>query len=103
MRLSKENVERQINEMWDALADNYGSDPDYDATHARANEVERELRKRLAVQEFMDEHAPEAFAYLEKLLDWCREHTSPTDPNSPHNLLVDCACLIGLLKEKRDA
>ena len=32
--------------------------------------------------------APELLAALEPLLDWCREHTSPIQPNSPHDLLV---------------
>jgi hypothetical protein len=27
-------------------------------------------------------------AALEALLDWCREHTGPTQPDSPHALLV---------------
>ena len=31
--------------------------------------------------------APELLAALRGLLDWCREHTGPTMPNSPHELL----------------
>jgi hypothetical protein len=30
-------------------------------------------------------------AALKALLDWGREHTSPHDPNSPHDLLVAAA------------
>lgn len=32
--------------------------------------------------------APELFEALEGLLEWGRNHTSPIDPNSPHELLV---------------
>lgn len=32
--------------------------------------------------------APEMLDCLVSLLDWCREHTSPTQQNTPHDLLV---------------
>lgn len=32
--------------------------------------------------------APELLSALRSILDWGREHTSPTEPNSPHGLLV---------------
>jgi hypothetical protein len=32
--------------------------------------------------------APDLLAALRALLDWGREHTSPTDANSPHQLLI---------------
>lgn len=32
--------------------------------------------------------APELLEALQALLDWGRDHTSPTDANSPHDLLV---------------
>lgn len=32
--------------------------------------------------------APELLDALRNLLDWGRDHTSPTQPNSPHALLV---------------
>ena len=32
--------------------------------------------------------APDMLAALRSLLDWGRDHTSPLDPNSPHDLLV---------------
>lgn len=32
--------------------------------------------------------APDLLTALTNLLNWGREHTSPTDPNSPHELLV---------------
>ena len=35
--------------------------------------------------------APELLAALEALVDWGREHTSPSDANSPHALLADAA------------
>ena len=31
--------------------------------------------------------APELLSALRGLLDWCREHTGPTMPNSPYELL----------------
>ena len=38
--------------------------------------------------------APELLEALTALLDWCREHTSPIQPNSPHELLVtSCAAI----------
>lgn len=33
-------------------------------------------------------------AALRSLLDWCREHTGPTDANSPHALLVTAAAVL---------
>ena len=42
--------------------------------------------------------APDLLAALEALLDWGREHTSPTQPNSPHNLLVAACAAIAKAK-----
>ena len=33
--------------------------------------------------------APDLLEALEALLNWGRDHTSPTQPNSPHQLLVN--------------
>lgn len=32
---------------------------------------------------------PALVSALEALVDWGRNHTSPSDPNSPHKLLID--------------
>jgi hypothetical protein len=31
---------------------------------------------------------------LRQLVDWAREHTSPCDPNSPHDLLIDASAAL---------
>lgn len=38
--------------------------------------------------------APELLDSLVELLDWCRTHTSPLQPNSPHALLVKATAAI---------
>lgn len=38
--------------------------------------------------------APELLQSLADLLDWCREHTSPLQPNSPHQLLLNACAAI---------
>jgi hypothetical protein len=40
--------------------------------------------------------APALLASLTALTDWAREHTSPTDANSPHALLVAGVAAIAL-------
>jgi hypothetical protein len=37
---------------------------------------------------------------LVALTDWAREHTSPRDPNSPHNILVDAMKVIAKATNK---
>ena len=39
--------------------------------------------------------APELLDALRGLADWCREHTSPLQPNTPHSLLVKAIEAIG--------
>jgi hypothetical protein len=38
--------------------------------------------------------APDTTAALRALLDWARENTSPTDANSPHELLIAAAAAL---------
>lgn len=42
--------------------------------------------------------APAMADLLRLILDWGRNHTSPTDPNSPHDLLVAADSIIGRLE-----
>lgn len=58
-------------------------------------ETQQILRRRLDAAKATNDQLVDA---LEALLDWGREHTSPTDPNSPHALLVDTAAVLAELK-----
>jgi len=46
--------------------------------------------------------APETFAALRALVDWGRQHTSPIDENSPHDLLVNACAIIEKVLGKSD-
>jgi len=50
-KLSLENIERQISEMWDAVDHIPRSDIDYDGAVKHAGKVERDLRERYRKQE----------------------------------------------------
>lgn len=58
-----------------------------------------ERRKEWAAVRPLLVAAPELLACLNELLDWGRRHTSPTDPYSPHDLLVKANNLISALKK----
>lgn len=47
------------------------------------------------------EALPELFSSLKALLDWCREHTSPIQANSPHQLLIAAHYAIAKAKGNR--
>lgn len=38
--------------------------------------------------------APEMHQILTELVEWCRSHTRPTDPNSPHEILVRATAVL---------
>jgi hypothetical protein len=38
--------------------------------------------------------APDLLDALQRLTDWAREHTSPIDNNSPHQLLINAVLVI---------
>lgn len=44
----------------------------------------------------------EILAVFGELLDWCRTHTSPTQPNSPHEILVRAHNLLTEVKEDQE-
>jgi hypothetical protein len=39
-------------------------------------------------------NAPEMHQVLTELLEWCRWNTRPTDPNSPHEILVRATAVL---------
>lgn len=39
--------------------------------------------------------APDMRESLQSLVGWCREHTSPTDTNTPHELLIKACAALG--------
>jgi len=55
-RLDRANVERQIHEMWDALAGTPQDETAFDAV-SQAQKIEANLRDRLAAQDRLDEAA----------------------------------------------
>lgn len=57
-----------------------------------ARRAEDERRKRI------QGNAAELLAALSDLLEWGREFTGPTDPNSPHDLLVRAANVIAKIE-----
>ena len=74
---------------------------DFSGPHGRtvqnkcANYIARTMGDNSDAQHEANAHliaaAPDMLAALVALLDWGREHTSPTDANSPHALLIDAA------------
>jgi hypothetical protein len=66
--LTREDIERQIREMWDALSDHNG-DPEYAQACEQARAAERQLWERFAQQERLRDAAP---ALAEALLDMHR-------------------------------
>lgn len=74
--LTKESVERQCREMWDALAD-APRDEDYDAAYKQALDAERRLYDELARQDRLFAAAPE-------LLEACNEALSFMADSTPH-------------------
>lgn len=38
----------------------------------------------------------ESLSALKALTEWCRTHTSPLQPNSPHELLIAACAVIGI-------
>lgn len=57
-RLSHNEVEQQITEMYSALADCPVMGPDYDAAWLQATEAERNIRENLRAQDWLDQSAP---------------------------------------------
>jgi hypothetical protein len=47
-------------------------------------------------------NAPEMHQVLTELLEWCRSHTSPTDPNSPHEILVRATAVLARCNNTSD-
>lgn len=72
-RLSRESVEQQISEMWQALAD-CPRDADYDQATRAAQKTEARLRKQLADQERLDEAAPDLLAACKAMLARLEEY-----------------------------
>lgn len=50
-----------------------------------------------AAEVFVSQHRELADS-LRELLDWCREYTSPLQPNSPHEILVKAHNLLERIK-----
>jgi hypothetical protein len=65
--INKDNMERQISEMWDAVNDIPGSDPDRDTAINNANEAERKSREAYRKQEALRNAAPEMLALLKSI------------------------------------
>jgi hypothetical protein len=53
-------------------------------------------------QGYCESSQSELLAALKALTDWCREHTSPLDENSPHTLLVDACTAIDKANARSD-
>jgi hypothetical protein len=64
--LNKEDVERQITEMWDAIANWSNYEPGLLAEEGRR--IEKELRKQLSKQELLFENAPKMLEALQALV-----------------------------------
>jgi hypothetical protein len=67
-RLNRQDVERQISEMYAALAD-CPRDETYDAGHRQAQAAERKLRDQLAEQDRLDEAGPDLLEELGAIAD----------------------------------
>lgn len=57
--ISKENLERQISEMWDAVNQIPANDPDRDYAINQAQECENKMREAYLKQEKLRDAAPE--------------------------------------------
>ena len=62
--ISKENMERQISEMWDAVNNIPANEPDRDEAINTANQTERDLREMFWKQEALRNAAPEMLEAL---------------------------------------
>lgn len=74
-RLTPVNVERQISEMWDAVAA-APLDEDYPACYAQAHAAEAKLRAALLAQERLHDAAPGLLAACKAAIEYaeaCRE------------------------------
>jgi hypothetical protein len=67
-RLDRQDVERQISEMYAALAD-CPRDETYDAGHRQAQAAERKLRGQLDEQDRLDASAPDLLNELGAIAD----------------------------------
>ncbi len=53
---------------------------------------------RVLTRDELHENNVDLLTALEALTDWGREHTSPLQPNSPHELLVQAAAAVAKAK-----
>lgn len=65
--------------------DSHPSHPEFNLCDLSEQSKEAEGNARLIA------FAPEILEALQALLDWGRDHTSPRDANSPHQLLIKAA------------
>ena len=66
--ITKENMERGISEMWDAVNHIPENDPDRDFAISQATQTEQKLRKNFGDQEKLRNAAPEFLEHLVKLI-----------------------------------
>lgn len=77
---------------------------DYDHIHAESNRALQAICKVVRRHDSkanakLIAAAPDLLEALEALLDWGRDWTSPNDPHSPHELLVNACTAIAKARE----
>lgn len=106
MKLTRENVERQLAEMWQAIGDCAECADCGDGTGQAARDgmrTERELRDRLAAQERLEAAAPDLLTALREVVRCLGQHIA--DEAAARGIPPErvCPCTEFQLKEARAA
>lgn len=82
----KEDMERQISEMWDAINDIPTNDPDRDYACNQAQETENKLRESYRKQEQLRDSAPELLQSLEAAIYFIQNCPLLSEDDKPRGL-----------------
>jgi hypothetical protein len=94
--ISKDNMERQISEMWSAVDNISITDPNRIDAVEQANKAEADLREIFQKQEILRNAAPEMYAALNLAIEYekrMREKSTPALPEGLYKIIKDAICL----------